>query len=103
MDQYAEELWRISQFIQVVTIFPVDLTLTGSEFQRVGAANEKALVSMCALTLGMKSELEVVWSVLQVLAMNTNIAVEESKQWKSIFICTMCLVGFVSLTLTSKT
>ena len=35
-----------------------DLILTGSEFHRVGAAIEKALVPIFVLTLGMKSILE---------------------------------------------
>ena len=41
-----------------VVIFPTDLTLTGSEFHRVGAATEKALVLTFVLTLGMKGRLE---------------------------------------------
>ena len=41
-----------------VVIFPTDLTLTGSEFHRVGAATEKALVPTFVLTLGTKSRLE---------------------------------------------
>ena len=41
-----------------VVIFPTYLTLTGSEFHRVGAATEKALVSTFILTLGTKSRLE---------------------------------------------
>ena len=39
-------------------IFPTDLTLTGSEIDRVGAATEKALVPTFSLTLGTKSRLE---------------------------------------------
>ena len=39
-------------------MFPTDLTLTGSEFHRVGAATEKALVPTFVLTLGTKSRLE---------------------------------------------
>ena len=38
-------------------IFPTDLTPTGSEFHRVGAATEKALVPTFILTLGTKSRL----------------------------------------------
>ena len=41
-----------------VVIFPTDLTLTGSEFHRVGAATEKALVPTFVSTLGTKSRLE---------------------------------------------
>ena len=62
---HAGELWRINKFKQVgfclrrnVVIFPTDLTLTGSEFHRVGAATEKALVPIFVLTLGTKSRLE---------------------------------------------
>ena len=40
-----------------VVIFPTDLTLTGSEFHRVGAATEQALVPAFALKLGTKSRL----------------------------------------------
>ena len=43
---------------QNVLIFPTDLTLTGSEFHRVGAATEKALVPSFFLTHGTKSGLE---------------------------------------------
>ena len=39
-------------------LFPTDLTLTGSEFHRVGAATEIALVSTFVLTLGTKGRLE---------------------------------------------
>ena len=39
-------------------MFPADLTLTGNEFHRVGAATEKALVPTFVLTLGIKSRLE---------------------------------------------
>ena len=39
-------------------MFPTTLTLTGSEFHRVGVATEKALVLMFVLTLGKKSGLE---------------------------------------------
>ena len=39
-------------------LFHTDLTLTGSEFHRVGAATEKALVPTFVLTLGTKSRLE---------------------------------------------
>ena len=39
-------------------MFPTYLTLTGSEFHRVSAATEKALVPTFVLTLGTKSRLE---------------------------------------------
>ena len=39
-------------------MFPTDLTLTGSEFHRVGAAIEQALVPTFVLTLGTKRRLE---------------------------------------------
>ena len=39
-------------------LLPADLTLIGSEFLRVVAATEKALVSTFVLTLGTKSALE---------------------------------------------
>ena len=38
--------------------FLLSLTLTGSEFHRVGAANEKAQAPTFILTLGTKSRLE---------------------------------------------
>ena len=38
-------------------MFPTDLTLTGSEFHRVGAATEKALVPTFVLTLGTKTRI----------------------------------------------
>lgn len=38
-------------------MFPVDLTLTESEFQKVGMATEKALVPIC-FNSGNKSRLE---------------------------------------------
>ena len=41
-----------------VVIFPTDLTLTGSEFHRVGAATEQAVVPTFVLTLRTKSRLE---------------------------------------------
>ena len=41
-----------------VAIFPTHLTLTGSTFQRVGAATEKALVPTFILILATKSRLE---------------------------------------------
>ena len=41
-----------------IAIFPIHLTLTGSTFQRVGAATEKALVPTFNLTLATKSRLE---------------------------------------------
>ena len=58
------ELWRISlnswvfSLWQNVVIFPTDLTPTGSEFHRVGAATAKALVPTFILTLGTKSRLK---------------------------------------------
>ena len=39
-------------------LFPVDLTLIGSEFYRVSAATEKALVPTFVFTLGIKGGLE---------------------------------------------
>ena len=39
-------------------LYFLDLTLTGSEFHRVGAATEKALVPTFVLTLGTKSRLK---------------------------------------------
>ena len=39
-------------------MFPIYLTLTGSEFHRVGAATEKALVPTFVLTLRTKSRLD---------------------------------------------
>ena len=44
--------------LRINVIFPTDVTLTGSEFHRVGAATEKALVPKFVLTLGTKSWLE---------------------------------------------
>ena len=41
-----------------VVIFPTWLTLTGTEFHRVGAATEKTLVPTFVLTLGTQSRLE---------------------------------------------
>ena len=41
-----------------IYIFPTDLPLTGSEFHKVGAATEKALVPTFVLTLGTKSILQ---------------------------------------------
>ena len=38
--------------------FSADLTLSGSEFHRVGAATEKARVPAFVLTLGTASEVE---------------------------------------------
>ena len=39
-------------------MFPTGLTLTGSEFHRVDATTEKALVPLYVITLGTKSRLE---------------------------------------------
>ena len=39
-------------------IFPIDVTVTGSELHRVGATTEQALVPTFVLTLGTKSRLE---------------------------------------------
>ena len=54
--------WRISGFKPVVNdkmlLYFLDLTLTGSEFHRVAAATEKAIVPTFVLTLGTKSRLE---------------------------------------------
>ena len=41
-----------------VVLFPTHLTLTGSEFHRVGAATETALVPTFVLIRGTKSRLE---------------------------------------------
>ena len=41
-----------------VIIFPTDVTLTGCEFHRVGAASKHALLPTFVLTLGTKSRLE---------------------------------------------
>ena len=42
----------------IYIIFPTNLTVIGSEFHRVGAATEKALVPTFDVTLGPKSRLE---------------------------------------------
>ena len=52
-------MW-VSSLRRNIAIFPTHLTLTGSAFQRVGAATEKALVPKFSLTLRTKSRLELV-------------------------------------------
>ena len=44
--------------MQNIAIYPADLTIIGSEFHRVGASTEKALVPVFVLTPGTKSRLE---------------------------------------------
>ena len=46
-----------SAYGEMLLFFLTDLTLTDSEFHRVGAAIEKALVPTFVLTLGTKSRL----------------------------------------------
>ena len=51
--------WGISKWVVSLrrNVVPTDLTLTGSEFHRVGAATEKALVP-AFVCLGTKSRFE---------------------------------------------
>ena len=49
VEEYAEKLWRINKTSSQeskmsIYIFPVDLTLMGSEFQSGGVTNEKAIL-----------------------------------------------------------
>lgn len=59
MDEYARELSKqikkicLKMTVKCVYLF-TDLTLTGSEFQRVATEAEKALVLMFVSTLGTK-------------------------------------------------
>ena len=60
MDVGSRKLRRIGSIKEICfrhrrkeTILPSDLTLTGSEFHRVGAAAEKARVPAFVLTRGM--------------------------------------------------
>ena len=65
MDGGAKKLRRIGHFEKIgfrlrrnEAIFLADVTLSGSEFHRVGAATEKARVSAFVLTLGTESKPE---------------------------------------------
>ena len=60
MDEGSRKLRRIDSIKEICfrrwrkeTLLPSDLTLTGSEFHRVGAATEKACVPAFVLTRGM--------------------------------------------------
>ena len=60
MDVYARQLRREStvkkdQSSDDFKMFPANLTLTGSEFQRVGAVTEKAIVPKLVSDLGTKT------------------------------------------------
>ena len=56
--QFCIKTGGVLVLLQNVVIFPTDLTLTGSEFHRVGAATQKAVVPTFVLALGTKSRLE---------------------------------------------
>ena len=65
MGEHARELRRVSVVKKmssddgnIINKYPTDLTLTGSEFQRVVAATKKAVVPVLISTLTTKSRLE---------------------------------------------
>ena len=93
MGEYAKQgLKNLSSHDGEIMLFPTELMLTGIEFQRVGAATEKALVQIFVSTLGIKSSPELVYALLHYITLGTKSRPElgESQTGKSSLMSLTC-------------
>ena len=82
MGEYAKQgLKNLSSHDGEMMLFPAELMLTGIEFQRVGAATEKALVQIFVSTLGIKSSPELVYALLHYITLGTKSRPELGDCW----------------------